>query len=128
VDAARYLTGRTRQSGQVSFETASALDLTFDDGDFGVALLEHVAMNVADRARLCSELRRVLKSKQKRCEPLEALALATERTHVSFLGLVLADVVLAFDVVAAPLPARGAQTGRPQIPIRGVSLCDARQL
>ena len=32
VEAARYLTGRTRQSGQVSFECASALTLPFDDG------------------------------------------------------------------------------------------------
>ena len=61
VDAARYLTGRTGQSGQVSFETASALNLPFDDGDFDVALLQHVAMNVADRARLYREIRRVLK-------------------------------------------------------------------
>ena len=40
VDAARYLTERTGQSGQVSFETASALDLPFDDGQFDVAVLQ----------------------------------------------------------------------------------------
>ena len=34
VDAARYLTERTGQSGQVSFQTASALELPFDDGRF----------------------------------------------------------------------------------------------
>jgi sarcosine/dimethylglycine N-methyltransferase len=62
VNAARYLTERTRQSGRVSFETASALDLPFDDGHFDVALLQHVAMNIADRARLYRELRRVLVS------------------------------------------------------------------
>jgi sarcosine/dimethylglycine N-methyltransferase len=62
VDAARYLTERTGQSGQLSFETASALDLPFDDGHFDVALLQHVAMNIPDRARLCREIRRVLKS------------------------------------------------------------------
>jgi sarcosine/dimethylglycine N-methyltransferase len=62
VDAARYLTERTGQSGQVSFETASALDLPFDDGCFDVALLQHVAMNIADRPRLYGEIRRVLKS------------------------------------------------------------------
>ncbi len=61
VDAARYLTGRTGQSGQVSFETASALDLPFDDGHFDVVLLQHVAMNIAERARLYREIRRVLK-------------------------------------------------------------------
>jgi SAM-dependent methyltransferase len=61
VDAARYLTKRTGQSEQVSFETASALDLPFGDGDFDVVLLQHVAMNIADRARLYREIRRVLK-------------------------------------------------------------------
>jgi SAM-dependent methyltransferase len=61
VDAARYLTQRTGQGGQVSFETASALELPFEGGGFGVALLQHVAMNIADRARLYREIRRVLK-------------------------------------------------------------------
>jgi sarcosine/dimethylglycine N-methyltransferase len=61
VDAARYLAERTGLSGQVSFETASALELPFDDGPFGVVLLQHVAMNISDRARLYREIRRVLK-------------------------------------------------------------------
>jgi sarcosine/dimethylglycine N-methyltransferase len=61
VEAARYLTERTGQSGQVSFQTGSALDLPFADGSFDVALLQHVAMNITDRARLYRELRRVLK-------------------------------------------------------------------
>ncbi len=61
VDAARYLTERTGLSGQVSFQAASALELPFDDGRFDVALLQHVAMNVSDRARLYREIRRVLK-------------------------------------------------------------------
>ncbi len=62
VDAARYLTGRTGQSGQVSFQTASALELPFDDGRFDVVLLQHVAMNISDRPRLYREIHRVLKS------------------------------------------------------------------
>jgi ubiquinone/menaquinone biosynthesis C-methylase UbiE len=62
VDAARYLTGRTGQSGQVSFQIANALELPFDDGGFNVALLQHVAMNISDRARLYREIRRVLRS------------------------------------------------------------------
>jgi len=62
VDAARYLTERTGQGGQVSFRTASALELPFDDGGFNVVLLLHVAMNISDRARLYREIRRVLKS------------------------------------------------------------------
>ena len=61
VDAARYLTERTGQGGQVSFETASALELPFDSGRFDVVLLQHVAMNISDRPRLYREIRRVLK-------------------------------------------------------------------
>jgi sarcosine/dimethylglycine N-methyltransferase len=62
VDAARYLTQRTGQSELVSFHAASALELPFDAGRFDVALLQHVAMNIADRARLYREIRRVLKA------------------------------------------------------------------
>src|SRR5262249_45261130 len=61
VDAARYLTERTGQSGQVSFEAGSALALPFDHGGFDVVLLQHVAMNIADRARLYREIRPRLK-------------------------------------------------------------------
>jgi len=61
VAAARYLTQRTGQSEQVSFQTGSALGLPFDDGSFDVALLQHVAMNISDRAGLYREIRRVLK-------------------------------------------------------------------
>src|SRR5882724_6105373 len=62
VDAARYLTERTGQSGQLSFLAASALELPFDDGRFDIVLLQHVAMNISDRTRLYREIRRVLKS------------------------------------------------------------------
>jgi len=62
VEAARYLTERTGQSGQVSFQIGSALELPFDDGCFDVVLLQHVAMNISDRARLYREIRRVLES------------------------------------------------------------------
>ncbi len=61
VEAARYLTERTGQSKQVSFRVGSALELPFDDGRFDVVLLQHVAMNISDRARLYREIRRVLK-------------------------------------------------------------------
>src|SRR5262249_26309508 len=40
----------------------SALELPFEDGRFDVVLLQHVAMNISDRARLYREIRRVLKS------------------------------------------------------------------
>jgi len=62
VDAARYLTERTGQSGRVSFQTGSALALPFNDGDFDAVLLQYVAMNIADRAQLYREIRRVLKA------------------------------------------------------------------
>jgi SAM-dependent methyltransferase len=62
VDGARYLTERTGQRGRVSFQTASALELPFDDGRFNVVLLQHVAMNISERERLYREIRRVLKS------------------------------------------------------------------
>lgn len=61
VEAARYLTRRTGQAEQVSFHTASALDLPFGDAGFDAVLLQHVAMNIADRPALYREIRRVLK-------------------------------------------------------------------
>lgn len=61
VDAARYLTQRTGQSERVSFQVAGALELPFDDSCFDAVLLQHVAMNISDRARLYREIRRVLK-------------------------------------------------------------------
>ena len=62
VEAARYLTERTGQRGQVSFQTGSALALPFAEGSFDAALLQHVAMNIADRPLLYREIRRVLKA------------------------------------------------------------------
>lgn len=62
VDAARYLSERTGQSGQVSFQAASALELPFEGGRFDTVLLQHVAMNISDRTRLYGEIRRVLES------------------------------------------------------------------
>ena len=61
VAAARYLTERTGQGGAVSFQAGSALDMPFAEGGFDAALLQHVAMNIQDRAALYREIRRVLK-------------------------------------------------------------------
>jgi SAM-dependent methyltransferase len=61
VDAARYLTERTGQGGHVSFQTASALDLPFGASHFDAVFLQHVAMNISDRAQLYREIRRVLR-------------------------------------------------------------------
>lgn len=60
VEAARYLTERTGQGEKVAFRVASALALPFDDAGFDVVLLQHVAMNITDRAGLYREIRRVL--------------------------------------------------------------------
>lgn len=60
VEAARYLTARTGQSDRISFEVADALDLPFADATFDVVLLQHVAMNIDDRAGLYRGIRRVL--------------------------------------------------------------------
>jgi ubiquinone/menaquinone biosynthesis C-methylase UbiE len=61
VEAARYLTERTGQSEMVSFQPGSALALPFAGGRFDVVLLQHVAMNIEDRARLYGEVHRVLR-------------------------------------------------------------------
>jgi ubiquinone/menaquinone biosynthesis C-methylase UbiE len=61
VEAARYLTARTGQQDLVSFGVASALELPFAAGSFDAVLLQHVAMNIFDRARLYREIGRVLK-------------------------------------------------------------------
>lgn len=60
VEAARYLTERTGQSETVTFKVGSALALPCESSVFDVALLQHVAMNIADRAGLYREIRRVL--------------------------------------------------------------------
>jgi ubiquinone/menaquinone biosynthesis C-methylase UbiE len=60
VNAARYLTQRTGQSARVRFQSASALELPFEDDRFDAVLLQHVAMNIGDRMRLYHEIRRVL--------------------------------------------------------------------
>lgn len=65
VEAARYLNRRTGLEGQVSFQVGNALDLQFGDAAFDVVLLQHVAMNIADRASLYREIWRVLKPRGK---------------------------------------------------------------
>jgi ubiquinone/menaquinone biosynthesis C-methylase UbiE len=60
-EAARYLTERTGQAEKVRFETGNALDLPFENDCFDAVFLQHVAMNIADRAGLYAEIQRVLK-------------------------------------------------------------------
>lgn len=61
VDAARYLTGRTGQADAVSFQVADALTPGFEGPAFDVVLMQHVAMNIADRERLYRGLKQVLR-------------------------------------------------------------------
>jgi ubiquinone/menaquinone biosynthesis C-methylase UbiE len=58
---AEALTARTGLADKVSFRTANALALPFGEAEFDVVWTQHVAMNIADRARLYSEMARVLK-------------------------------------------------------------------
>ncbi|MCM2251624.1 MAG: methyltransferase domain-containing protein [Ramlibacter sp.] len=59
--AAQMLTERSGLAAQVEFLQGDALELPFADASFDVVWTEHVAMNIPDKARLYSEMRRVLK-------------------------------------------------------------------
>lgn len=61
VDVANELTRRCGLGDLVSFRQGSVLDLPFGAGTFDAATLIHVGMNIADKARLFDNVRRVLK-------------------------------------------------------------------
>lgn len=61
VETAEALTRRLGLSDRVRCQVASALDLPFADATFDAATLIHVGMNIADKAQLFREMRRVLK-------------------------------------------------------------------
>ncbi|MEO9463244.1 MAG: methyltransferase domain-containing protein [Marinomonas sp.] len=48
-------------SDLTDYQTASALNLPFDDGSFDVALMLHVGMNIPDKAALMAEVARILR-------------------------------------------------------------------
>lgn len=60
MDAAAYLTERCRLSDRVAFQTGNALHLPFEDAAFDAVFLQHVAMNIEDRATLYAEAHRIL--------------------------------------------------------------------
>src|SRR6266700_5330769 len=60
IDAATYLTARCELSDLINFQIGDALHLPFEDAAFDTVFLQHVAMNVEDRAALYAEVRRVL--------------------------------------------------------------------
>lgn len=61
VAAATDLAARLGMAGRVDYRVASALALPFADASFDGATLFHVGMNIADKARLAAEVRRVLR-------------------------------------------------------------------
>ncbi len=61
IEVAKVLTNLTRLTDHVSFETANALAMPFEDKTFEAAITLHVAMNISDRAALYAEIARVLK-------------------------------------------------------------------
>jgi MPBQ/MSBQ methyltransferase len=61
VETAASLTRRTGLSGRVSFSTGSALRLDFAPGEFDVATLVHVGMNIEDKDTLFAQAHRVLR-------------------------------------------------------------------
>ena len=60
IDAATYLTARCGLSERVTFQTGDAFDLPFQDSAFDAVFLQHVAMNIEDRAALYAEVHRIL--------------------------------------------------------------------
>jgi ubiquinone/menaquinone biosynthesis C-methylase UbiE len=60
--AGNLLSERTGLAGEVQLVVANALELPFKDGSFDAVFTEHAAMNIADKPRLYSEMRRVLRA------------------------------------------------------------------
>jgi len=60
VALAEMLARRTQLADKVAYRQGDALDLPFSDGSFDVVWSQNAAMNIADRDRLYSEMRRVL--------------------------------------------------------------------
>jgi ubiquinone/menaquinone biosynthesis C-methylase UbiE len=61
VEAAQALSQRVGMADKVSFRQASATALPFADASFDGATMLHVGMNIADKAAVFAEVRRVLK-------------------------------------------------------------------
>jgi ubiquinone/menaquinone biosynthesis C-methylase UbiE len=63
--AGSVLTERTGLEERVEIRHGSALDLPFEDDTFDLVWMQHVALNVPDKARLFREAGRVLRAKGK---------------------------------------------------------------
>ncbi len=60
-EVATTLTERSGLDNQVEHRVADALDLPFSEASFDAAWMQHVSMNIADKATLLAEVHRVLK-------------------------------------------------------------------
>ena len=58
---ARLLADRAGLSRRISYEVGNLLSLPFEDARFDLAYTQHVVMNIANRAGVYNEIRRVLK-------------------------------------------------------------------
>ncbi|MFQ5912011.1 MAG: class I SAM-dependent methyltransferase [Nitrospinota bacterium] len=61
IRVATMLAERTGLSDRVDFRHGDAIDMPFGDASFDVVWTQHTSMNIADKAGLYSEMRRVLK-------------------------------------------------------------------
>ncbi len=61
VEIAKLATARTNLGQLVNYRVGDLTALPFADGQFDVVWTQHVVMNIADRARVYSEFRRVLR-------------------------------------------------------------------
>jgi SAM-dependent methyltransferase len=62
IDAARYLAVRCGLSDRVTFQVGDAGYLPFENAAFDTVFLQHVAMNIEDRAALYQEVHRILRT------------------------------------------------------------------
>jgi SAM-dependent methyltransferase len=61
VALARSLTERLRLADRVTFDVGSATEMPYADASFDRAMLNHTGMNIADKAQVFAEVRRVLR-------------------------------------------------------------------
>ena len=60
--AAEMLTARLGMADKVNFRCGSALDLPYEDESFDAVWMQNASMNIADKATLYGEVRRVLRT------------------------------------------------------------------
>ena len=62
IRTAQKLTSLVGLEDKIGFQVANALELPFEDNSFDVVWTQHVQMNIADKASLYAEIKRVLQS------------------------------------------------------------------